>query len=48
MYKYTSINIILAIMLLACSKQSEKKDAEVIEEMLGNVLRKQGYGVWYN
>ena len=25
-----------------------RKDAEEIEEILGNELRKQGYGVWYN
>ena len=25
-----------------------RKDAEEIEEMLGNDLRKQGYGVWFN
>ena len=25
-----------------------RKDAEEIEEMLGNSLRKQGYGVWFN
>ena len=25
-----------------------RKNAEEIEEMLGKVLRKQGYGVWFN
>jgi len=25
-----------------------RKDAEEIEEMLGNALRKIGYGVWFN
>ena len=25
-----------------------RKDAEEIEEMLGNTLRKKGYGVWFN
>ena len=25
-----------------------RKDAEEIEEMLGNDLRKQGHGVWFN
>jgi len=25
-----------------------RKDAEQIEEMLGNYLRKQGFGVWFN
>ena len=25
-----------------------RKDAEEIEEMLGNALRKKGYGVWFN